>query len=102
MVKGSFSAKRGILALLNDRLVFVSLPKKERKEFPISQVTSLKAGTKATGLLAKSGATRKLELQIGQERLRFQLNPYTFSAWQRALEKLAPMIAATSPGPSLN
>jgi len=86
-----FWPDKGIIALLDDRLVFTSLMFHRSREIPLTQVMGISvARTKGN-----QKGTRRLEINLGSERLKLNVNSFVFTAWKLALEKKSPMVVAT-------
>ena len=85
-----FFPDKGIIALLDDRLVFTSLMFNKSREIPLAQIMGISvARTKGS-----QKGTRRLEINLGSERLKLNVNNFIFQAWKLALEKKSPMVAA--------
>jgi len=83
---------KGILALLGDRMVFVSIFFNKSLEVPLSEVTGLKLPRFA---LPDRSGLRVLWVQLGPRRLKLSMNQFILAAWKTALEKASPMLAAS-------
>jgi len=85
-----FWPDKGIIALLDDRLVFTSLMFNKSREIPLTQVM----GISVPRTKGNQKGTRRLEINLGSERLKLNVNNFIFQAWKLALEKKSPMVAA--------
>jgi len=87
----SFRSAPGMLALLSDRIVFVSEDSQTRLEFPLAEVTGVKA-SRSSIMLGRIGS--KLVIMLGSRKIRLKLQGTANLAWKLSLEKSAPMLAA--------
>jgi hypothetical protein len=90
-LNSGFWPDKGIIALLDDRLVFTSLMFHRNREILLAQVMGVSAARRR----GNQKGTRRLELNLGSERLKLNVNSFVFSAWKLALEKKSPMAVAT-------
>lgn len=88
-LSSGFWPDKGIIALLDDRLVFTSLMFHKSREIPLSQVMGVSAARNRGG----NKGTRQLELNLGSEKIKLSVNQFIFSAWKLMLEKKSPMTA---------
>jgi hypothetical protein len=82
----------GILALLNDRMTFVSTLFDKRMEIPLTQITAVKVPK--LSWIPNRSQTRQFEIQADGKKIKITMNMYIMNAWVTALEKSAPMLAA--------
>ena len=95
-LSSGFLPDTGILALLNDRLVFISTLFDKRLEIPLGQITALKVPKMSS--IPNRGQTRQFEIQADHKKIKVTINMYIMTAWVAALEKSAPMLAAQKIG----
>jgi len=81
--------QNGILAMFNDRVVFRPLGRGQILEMPLAQISRVSTGRFGSGM----GVIKKLEFELGNQRLRFYIPPLVSSAWREAIEKTMPAIS---------
>jgi hypothetical protein len=91
-MSSGFWPDKGIIALLDDRLVFTSLMFHKSREIMFTQVMGVSQARTRGG----QKGVRRLEINLGAERLKLSFNQFVFPAWKLALEKKSPMLAAAS------
>jgi hypothetical protein len=89
-VRSAAFNRRGVLVMLDDRLVFRIFRKGEPLELPFAQLRGFTPGKFGIGMI------RKLELVGENSRVKFYISPGVYRAWQLALEKQMP---ASGPQP---
>ena len=87
-----FFPDKGILALLADRMVFISVLFNKRLEIPLAEVTGLRRPKFA--LPVRSGL-RVLWVRFGRRWLKLSLDQFVLAAWEIALKKASPQLATT-------
>jgi len=90
-VFSGFIPDKGILALLPDRMVFVSALFNKRLEIPLTEITKIVVPRFS---LPNKNQSRPFTLELAGKKIKMSMNQFTFNAWRTALEKSAPTLAA--------
>jgi hypothetical protein len=97
-LSSGFLPSTGLLALLRDRMVFVSTLFDKRVEIQLTEVTGIKfpkfSWPNRTQL-------RSFTILLGHRKIKLSMNQYILNAWRVAIEKAAPSLAAANAVPKI-
>jgi len=97
-LSSGFLPSTGLIALLRDRMVFVSTLFDKRVEIPLAEVTGIKFPKFSW---PNRSQLRSFTILLGHRKIKLSMNQFIINAWRVAIEKSAPSLAAANVVPKI-